>query len=760
MLFIRCLVLLLCLVCALSVFVACNTGTGSETTASGETSGNAGENTTGEETNSSTAIKINISDYSVYIPENATSNEQAAASALLVAVNNLGAEFKYSGTDFVSSTAEIDPNAYEILLGNTNRSESTAALEDLTGVIGYVVKMIGNKIVVNASTPELMDEAIQYFITTYVATGSAGSFEIPESLNYVNKDAGGIILVDVENADFLYNMVFSNDLDTTQGSDQYDRVDYVVQYFTKLWTELQAKTGISDITIDGDNDTASADKLEILLGDTNRPETETFRQSLNFNEYGYGVVGNKLVITGWSDLTIGKAVDLFITDLGNLVVEGQGCNNIVVLASDTKIVSHDRWDMTLPMYNDGRAEKVIECANDSYEIFYSGTTLDAYKAYCETLLANGYKAYQTNQIADNHFGTYVNAKTMIHVYYVDYEKSVRFITEPMSTAVLPQLTDSNTGEKITDLSFTMFDLDNKAGNFGNCFIMTMEDGSFIVHDGGGDSGGKDKAELWNVLQKMNKRKDGKVVIAAWFISHQHWDHCKNMIDMLNTNYKHIKLERVIFNVSVESFFYNTRNPNNYVNVASFTSLMMKTGAEVVRMHTGQKIQVRTLTIEVMYTTEDIYPRHPYTFNNTGLVQRFDIGEGENKQRMYILGDIEDVASGIMCDMYGDELKTDIMQVAHHGGGGTVDLYRYFSPTVVVWPQNQASVDNHLKSTSTGYYPTINKSLMNQKNVVLLVVADNGHKTIPLPVLGLGTNRDQNYSNIVINMPRDDGVTSQ
>ncbi|MBO5270590.1 MAG: hypothetical protein J6B77_07380, partial [Clostridia bacterium] len=301
MLCIRCLVLLLCLVCALSVFVACNTSGSSDETTAGVGGSSEAEGTTGGTVDPSSSIKINISDYTVLIPESATQNEQDAASALLIAATDLGAEFKASGTDFVTNAAEIDPNADEILLGATNRPESAAALADLTGVIGYVVKMSGNKIVINATTPELMDEAIQYFITNYVSKGSAGSFEIPEVLNYVDKSAGGIMLVDTANKDFLYNLVINADLDTTQGSDQYDRVDYVIQYFTKLWTEFQAKTGIEEITISADNDAASDEKLEVLLGDTNRPETETFRQSLKFNEYGYGVVGNKLVITGWSD---------------------------------------------------------------------------------------------------------------------------------------------------------------------------------------------------------------------------------------------------------------------------------------------------------------------------------------------------------------------------------------------------------------------------------------------------------------------------
>jgi hypothetical protein len=257
---------------------------------------------------------------------------------------------------------------------------------------------------------------------------------------------------------------------------------------------------------------------------------------------------------------------------------------------------------------------------------------------------------------------------------------------------------------------------------------------------------------------LNVREDGKVVIAAWVISHQHWDHVKNSIDMINAYWRRgLKLEKIIYNVAVESVYYNSRNPNKYVEQGNLNTIKMNTGCQLIRMHTGQTIQVRNLKLEVLYTTEDLYPVHPYTFNNTCFVHRFDVGEGTNRQRMTILGDIEDNASDIISDMYGEELKTDIMQVAHHGGGGTIELYSYFKPTVIVWPNNQGSVDNHLKESNTGYYPTINKSLVNQKNVLLIVVADKGHKTISLPVLGLTSNRTTNHNTLVTVWPREDGI---
>ena len=109
-------------------------------------------------------------------------------------------------------------------------------------------------------------------------------------------------------------------------------------------------------------------------------------------------------------------------------------------------------------------------------------------------------------------------------------------------------------------------------------------------------------------------------------------------------------------------------------------------------------------------------------------------------------------------MYGEHLKTDILQVAHHGYGGTVELYALFQPSAIFWPLHQSGVNSQLRPGATSYYPVINQSLVNQKNVLLVVVCDGGHKVLTLPLKGLldDTNRDANYNKFVTVLPREDG----
>ena len=58
-------------------------------------------------------------------------------------------------------------------------------------------------------------------------------------------------------------------------------------------------------------------ELEILIGKTNREETEIFLSELRYNDYGYGTVNNKIVIAGHTDEGTVMALEKFIDEVIN-----------------------------------------------------------------------------------------------------------------------------------------------------------------------------------------------------------------------------------------------------------------------------------------------------------------------------------------------------------------------------------------------------------------------------------------------------------
>ncbi len=719
---------LLCSLLLVAALAACGQQ-GDDPVASGSSDTDA---TTTTSVSEDPKFEVNIEEYALIRPDGAAQSTIDAAVLLNKTANEVtGKKFKSFTDDFVRDESEIDAAAYEILIGDTNRPQSAEALKDIS--YGYVIAKIGNKIVINATVSSLVDDAVNEFITTYL-TGAANSvLAIPEDL-YIAKASEGSLTVLNEKGKSNFTLVFSDDLDNTKGAevDTKDRYDYVVKCAMDFRNEFLRKFKEANLPLSTDwvkkNATPDSSSYEILVGDTNRPEAKTFRDSLAINEYGFGVVGNKIVVSGWSDLTIGLALDLFSASFSDFLFTDANGNSNLILAADTRVVkTFDNWNTDIPTYDSGVFGGVMEGLDSCYELYYTETTADQFKAYRAKLEAAGYKLHQENQDNGNLFATYYNDTNMIHTYYVNYLKSVRIITEPMKDCTLPANEDSYT--KITDTTFTMMDLDYEAGNFGNAFIITLEDGSFIIHDGGADAG-KDKAELYSLLTRLNKRKDGKIVIAAWILSHEHWDHYKNFYDFCNTYSSTVVLEQVLYNVARTTINYNSNNPGSYIANGSLKGLSITTKCKLVKFHTGQTAQIRNLKIECVYTQEDIYPQKLHTFNNSSMVTRFSI----DGQRFTILGDIQDQASDIMVKMYGNSLKTDILQVAHHGvTGGTTALYSRFRPTVLIWPTDQNSFTKQTAGTRNDSYFAVDYTLSKQPNVKLIVLADNGHKTIPLPI---------------------------
>ena len=745
------LVLLLCLVVAVAVFTSCDSsGGGDETTGGGGTSNTE---------------SISVSNVVILASASADSDTNAAVQILVDALK------QYTNADTtVKTDAELENNELtEILIGSTNRTQSAGALADLGEQSGYVVKKVDNKIVINATSVTMLDDAVNYFVNNYVSGGSDGKFEIAKDLAYTYGRTGGVSLLGADNK-MQYKIVFSQDVEAAGKNieDEFGNIvndpdagiDYIVPFIRNVVQQFKTSTG-TNIDTDSDVKEAKDENLEILVGDTNRPETKSFLKSLAPNEYGFGVVGNKLVIAGWGDYTSAMAIDAFIADHSQYLVDTEGGVKNLVMADGVKhIYVYEKWNADIPMFQGGELSGVVDMMYDGYYLYYVDATEQGYKEYLTQLEADGYSFWQDNQIGDNLYATYYNSKVVLHAYYIASENSVRVAVDHTKNTELPMLEDTslNYGEKVTETTFTLFDFDGKTHkDKGNCFIITLEDGSFIIHDGGSNNGDTEDDELWKLLKYLNKREDGRIVIAAWIISHSHSDHVHAFNKLIAEHYRELTLERVIHSEASDTQIYNYYKGGHYI-AKTLPSRLIETQATVHKAHTGQTFQIRNLKFEVMFTTEDNYPYAMGPaggYNNASLCTRFYIGEGEDLQTMMITGDVIRVASERLVSMYGDALKCDILQVAHHGLGGSVDLYKYCAPSIVLYPHTQSQLNNHMEVNNSYSWAVVTRSLINQENVVLVVVADKGHKTISLPLLGLTTDEEQNGALVEV-LPRFDG----
>ncbi|MBO7376037.1 MAG: hypothetical protein J6V01_02935, partial [Clostridia bacterium] len=316
----------------------------------------------------------------------------------------------------------------------------------------------------------------------------------------------------------------------------------------------------------------------------------------------------------------------------------------------------------------------------------------------------------------------------LHVIFVPKDKTVRIISAPAGSYTLPEYTTAEsvpTFVKITEPKITQLSFNYSAGNFGMCYIITLSDGSFIVFDGGGyNASYGDDARLFNALKGLNKRTDGKIVIAAWIVTHEHWDHFMNFCTMANAHTSQIVIERCYFNFPAAAGVTNSNNPNYYYS-RNFPAMSTAYGGLVtVKLHTGMKFWIRDAEFEVLSTQEDIYPGRCNYFNETTTVTRMKLGGNT----VMWLGDAKNYASKVLINRYGNYIESDIVQVAHHGYDGIQQgAYVLMNPKTLLWPTSSENFESQI----TGKTYSVDKYLYDKVGRNNIIVADKV-KTITLP----------------------------
>lgn len=727
----RLLAALLCLLAILALLVGCNNDSGKQP----QDSTTPADGTTNADGTTSAALDGNFVDVGVYQlirSENASSSLIASAVQLKKDMDALTGTAIEIHDDWVRSGTP-DDEAYEILVGRTNRPQSEQVLASIDGN-GYAIRTVGHKIVIVGSNDDITIDAVNFFFENYIKpTAGNGGFRIPEVLEVVN--TGYTVIDMISNGKCRFDVVYREGLDAT--ADSKGKVDYVVMQAQRVRQEIINLTG-ANVKIKTDWVKPGADPTglyEILIGDTSRPESTQGRESYAANEYGFSLIGNKIVVTGWNEQSVGFAVDAFISFLKNsLTIASDKTKNISFVHTAGQTKEYSRWTVDIPEYEGGKLEGTVTCNNDQLEYYYTGTTEAQYRAYRQKLESAGYKLYCENEINGNLYATYTNSSTMIHAYFVKYSGAVRIITGSLKGRVkLPEHVDKAPAyEKVTESKVTQMMLQYETGNFGMCYIVTLEDGSFIVFDGGGHTSGKtnDYVRLYNLLEKLNERKDGKIVIAAWIITHPHWDHHESFLAMCKTYGKKVTIEQCIANVADSVVYYNSNNPDAFMENDFSTVVSSTQGAtNWVKPHTGMKFWVRNAQIEVLYTQEDLYPTALHTFNDSTMVTRMTIGG----QVITWLGDVQSAGSNVIVKMYGKSLKSDIVQVSHHGyNGATRDFYTLLKPSILLWPTKNSSYKAQTAGTSTTAHYVVDHYIATGLGVKDIFVADGHNICLPLP----------------------------
>ena len=349
----------------------------------------------------------------------------------------------------------------------------------------------------------------------------------------------------------------------------------------------------------------------------------------------------------------------------------------------------------------------------SYQFLYNMLDEPYVAAYRTKLLENGYTQLTEREVANIRFASYLNSETNLAI-TTQYDQTVRTLRVLIGKGEYQFVQDENQYTVITTPQLMMMGdtFDSANGLSGlECMMIRLSDGRFIMIDGGVASKGfADKIYNTMVAQSGGQKN---VTVAAWFISHAHNDHVGGFNAICAYYSQYVTIEKMFFNFP----HYDTAAAMEGTGTAAEIPRLKENlnkyypDTKIIKVHMGDVYNIADAKVEMFYTPEE-YLKEGRTlaqsrnFNETSLIFSVDIGG----QRIMFLGYAQKINNNETASRFGSLLKSDIVQVAHHGGvGGTADIYAAVNAQVALITTDDSRVESFM---STSY----NQAMLNNPNM--------------------------------------------
>ncbi len=255
----------------------------------------------------------------------------------------------------------------------------------------------------------------------------------------------------------------------------------------------------------------------------------------------------------------------------------------------------------------------------------------------------------------------------------------------------------------------LYSLQPIPGVLMNSFVIRTETGKLIVMDGGidvtgvGNISASTPAYLPSALRAIaGVGENGYVEIEAWILTHAHKDHIYEMVKTLNeySDDPNFVVNQIIFDFpEFETAAYPAANSDQvYVDMlksalatyASTKGIAVKTGSTYYDDLNGAYANAESIAAGLELTVDNVCLEFMQTWavsdganiNNNSLVVRAWV----DGQSILFLGDTYVERGNTLLEKYGDSLKSDIVQMSHHGQNGvTREVYEAIDATVRIWP---------------------------------------------------------------------------
>lgn len=379
----------------------------------------------------------------------------------------------------------------------------------------------------------------------------------------------------------------------------------------------------------------------------------------------------------------------------------------------------------VPVFNTTSPWDFYDAGDGATLFMYNGVSEADYEGYCADMVQAGFTEYASGVIKDNQYKTFVNGNLTVDAWRIGYSSEMR-VTIQENIPLIPKVMPYEEYGKVQPALIAFGGHGEFPGMTGMLFVMRLENGGFIVMDGGADS--KMWDDVYRCMEQMAPNPD-RLVIESWIFTHSHDDHIAAFTKFVE------RYDEVKEKVTLKSVIANLACPEQAGRQGLDWSdeLIRKAMRDVFpdvpfyKPHPGNEFLFPGLRVEILGThesftgTEDGFP---YYYNACNLLIKATVAgqvimfEGDNDARNNV----------ILGKTYGDYLKCDILQADHHGNfGGVVEVNQLFSPAVILFCNYYSEIPGYFEAD-------YNQTLLNAPTFREYIVTDSKAHTMMLPYI--------------------------
>ena len=221
------------------------------------------------------------------------------------------------------------------------------------------------------------------------------------------------------------------------------------------------------------------------------------------------------------------------------------------------------------------------------------------------------------------------------------------------------------------------------------YLITTPNGELIVIDGGWR---EDTDYLVEKIHEFGSK------VSLWIITHVHHDHYLALTQILEREDRYgITIEKLCYNFPPQDWILDAE-PQFADNNKIFFAVLPKVKDITHIVEENEELVIDGMTIEFMHVPDDYNDYDPgykggSTVNDTSIVFKMNFPTGKTA---LFMGDLGFRAGQKLAEKLGERLKSDIVQMAHHGQNGAgEDVYKLVKPELCMWTAPMWLYDNNM-----------------------------------------------------------------